>query len=340
MNNRDAYYDNAKFLLILLVVFGHLIQSYINENKLIFTLYTTIYLFHMPAFILISGYFAKGFLQKGYLLKLAKKLIGPYLIFQGIYSFYYFFINENKAIELDPLNPQWSLWFLMSLFGWNAMLFLFTKWKPAAAFLLSICLGIVVGYFDEINQYLSLSRTIVFFPLFLLGFYFKQEDFVKLREMKIKLISLVLLLSLLIVFYLLPEFEYKWLFGSKPYDALDGSGINGGIIRFGVYFLTFAATFSFLALVPRKKAFFTKWGTRSIYVYLLHGFFIKYFRNSGLEDMLTESEQIIVLLVLSMLLTLFLSSNMIKAIAQPLIEFKVSTLKNYMMNFNSKIRSQ
>src|SRR4051812_1403099 len=109
MKIRDAYYDNAKFFLIFFVVFGHFIQSYIHENQLIYTLYTTIYTFHMPALILISGFFAKGFHKKGYLKKLAKKLIIPYLVFQGIYSLYYFFIYEQKVIELDPLEPQWSL---------------------------------------------------------------------------------------------------------------------------------------------------------------------------------------------------------------------------------------
>jgi fucose 4-O-acetylase-like acetyltransferase len=72
MENRDAYYDNAKFLLVFFVVFGHFIQSYIHEDQLIYTLYTTIYTFHMPAFILISVFFAKGFHKKGYLKKIAK----------------------------------------------------------------------------------------------------------------------------------------------------------------------------------------------------------------------------------------------------------------------------
>jgi len=85
MANRDSYFDNAKFFLIFFVVFGHMIQSYIQDKESIFALYKTIYAFHMPAFILISGYFAKGLCSKGYIKNLAKKLLVPYLIFQGIY---------------------------------------------------------------------------------------------------------------------------------------------------------------------------------------------------------------------------------------------------------------
>ncbi|AGK54148.1 acyltransferase family protein [Bacillus sp. 1NLA3E] len=338
MKTREAYYDNAKVLLIFLMVFGHLLQSYIQENKFIFALYTTIYLFHMPAFILISGYFAKGFRQKGYLLKITKKLIGPYLIFQGIYSFYYYFIHEKDEIKIDPLVPEWSLWFLVSLFCWNIMLFLFTKWKARYGLLLSVCLGVVVGYFNGINDYLSLSRTLVFFPLYLLGFYLKREHFLKIRDIKIKLISLIILLSILLAFYILPEFNYKWFFGSKPYIDFHVSGINGGIVRLGVYMLTLLTTLGFFAFVPRKNFFFTKWGTRSLYVYLLHGFFIKYFRNSGLEELLNEPGQVFVLIFLSLLIITILSSNVIKAIAQPFIELKMSALKNYVMNFTNNLK--
>jgi fucose 4-O-acetylase-like acetyltransferase len=138
-------------------------------------------------------------------------LIIPYLIFQGIYSLYNFFINEQKVIELDPLNPQWSLWFLISLFCWNVMLFLFTKWKTSFTLLLSVALGIMADYFDEINNFLSLSRTFVCFPFFLLGYYLKKDYFEKIREFKFRNISLFILISIFVAFYLLPDFDYKWV---------------------------------------------------------------------------------------------------------------------------------
>jgi fucose 4-O-acetylase-like acetyltransferase len=338
MKTREAYYDNAKFILIFLMVFGHFIQSYIEENKFIFSLYSTIYLFHMPAFILISGYFAKGFRKKGYLLKIAKKLILPYLIFQGIYSFYYYFLHEKEALEFDPFIPEWSLWFLVSLFCWNVMLFLFTKWKPSHGFILSIVLGIVAGYIDVIDDFLSISRTIVFFPLFLLGYYFKQENFVKLLNVRMKLFSIVLFASIVLIFYFIPEFNHKWLFGSKPYEDFDVPGMLGGLVRLGVYSLTLVATLSFFAFVPPKNYFFTKWGARSLYVYLLHGFFIKYFRNSELENLLTEPWHYAVLIVISLILIVILASNFINALAQPLIELRFSTLKTYLLNIGVKYR--
>ena len=53
---REYKFDNLKILLILLVVLGHIIEPFYKLN----TLYLIIYAFHMPVFVYISGYFAKG----------------------------------------------------------------------------------------------------------------------------------------------------------------------------------------------------------------------------------------------------------------------------------------
>jgi fucose 4-O-acetylase-like acetyltransferase len=76
---RIHYFDNAKFILIFFVVLGHLISPYSYDNQLLSAIYKWIYTFHMPAFILISGYFAKSIKKKGYVGKLYKKLLITYL---------------------------------------------------------------------------------------------------------------------------------------------------------------------------------------------------------------------------------------------------------------------
>ena len=100
MAKRDYYFDNGKFLLIFFVVFGHFIRSLIDESIFIRALYNTIYTFHMPAFILISGYFASPELNKKKLVKLIKRLLIPYFIFQTIYIFFYYFLI-NDALDFD-----------------------------------------------------------------------------------------------------------------------------------------------------------------------------------------------------------------------------------------------
>ena len=67
---RDSFFDNAKFILIFFVVLGHLIEPYAPTVPFYKTLFVFIYFFHMPAFVLISGYFSKKFKDWKYALNL------------------------------------------------------------------------------------------------------------------------------------------------------------------------------------------------------------------------------------------------------------------------------
>lgn len=66
MSTRNAYFDNAKFVLIFLVVFGHMISPYRTDSEGMLSIYHFIFIFHMPVFILLAGYFSKNFHKKGY----------------------------------------------------------------------------------------------------------------------------------------------------------------------------------------------------------------------------------------------------------------------------------
>ncbi|KAB2337293.1 acyltransferase family protein [Cytobacillus depressus] len=328
MKKREYYFDNAKFILISLVVFGHFLQSFIADSKTIYTIYKVIYTFHMPAFILASGYFAKGFNKNGYVAKITRKLILPYLIFQVIYSVFYYFLNKESSFQVDPLQPHWSLWFLISLFSWNLMLRLFTKYKPIFSISAAFTIGILVGYFDWITNYLSLSRTFVFFPLFLIGYYIKREHFYYLNSAKIRIIAINIFAIVFIGFYMFPDINHEWLLGSKPYTVMGAAAIEAVLTRLGFYFLSLVMVFSFFTLVPKGQYFFTTLGKNTLYVYLLHGFFVRIFRVSSVQDYFSEPENYLLLAGISILLTLLLSSKIAIPFAQPLIELKTTKLKN------------
>ncbi|MDI1538643.1 acyltransferase family protein, partial [Staphylococcus aureus] len=80
LKERDYFFDNARAILILLVVFGHMLQPYTSGDKYLSALYLVIYSFHMPTFLFISGYFAKNIDKPYYLEKISKRLIVPYMI--------------------------------------------------------------------------------------------------------------------------------------------------------------------------------------------------------------------------------------------------------------------
>ena len=68
-----------------------MMSGYLKNNDLISDVYLFIYTFHVPAFVLISGYFAKKVYEQGYFTKLVKRLLVPYIIFQVLYTLYYDF---------------------------------------------------------------------------------------------------------------------------------------------------------------------------------------------------------------------------------------------------------
>ncbi|WP_237528148.1 acyltransferase family protein, partial [Streptomyces sp. SID337] len=55
---RDSFFDNAKYLAIVLVAMGHAWEPLRGDSRAAAALYITVYTFHMPAFIVISGYFS------------------------------------------------------------------------------------------------------------------------------------------------------------------------------------------------------------------------------------------------------------------------------------------
>lgn len=139
MKQRDAFFDNAKSFLIVLVVFAHLLRGDIESNTIFSALYSTIFSFHMPAFVLISGYFAKGDFNWRRLRKLAKKLLIPYFLFQILYTLFYSFIVKTDTFSLNFFYPRWSLWYLLSLFCWQGMLPLYLKMKKEQPFFFLSC---------------------------------------------------------------------------------------------------------------------------------------------------------------------------------------------------------
>ena len=338
MKQRDYYFDNAKFILIFFVVFGHLLRSFIEDSEMIYNIYKVIYSFHMPAFILVTGFFARGFNKKGYVLKIAKKLILPYIIFQLIYSIFYYFLYNKSTFTVDPFNPHWSLWFLISLFSWNLMLIGFSRLKPATGLLLAFALGLGVGYVDWVSNYLSLSRTFVFFPFFLLGYHLTKDNIRVLTKPAFKLSALAAFASIFALFYLNAEIDYKWLLGSKPYSVMEAASISSMFTRFGFYLLSLLMVFSFLTIVPKKQYFFTDLGKNTLYVYLLHGFFVRTFRVSEVQNFFHEPERFLLLAMIALLLTLALSSKFAAAFAQPIIEFNTSRFNRLKYRLAALIR--
>lgn len=340
VKERESYFDNAKFILIFLVVFGHLMQSFITEYTSIRVLYIYIYTFHMPAFVLISGFFAKSFHKPGYIIKMTKKLILPYVFFQCVYSVFYYFLLGKSSFSIEFFAPEWSLWFLLSLFFWNVMLFVFAKLTPCIAMPIAIIIGLSAGYVDQIDGYLSLSRTLVFFPFFLAGYYLTKRHFQYLQTSLAKWIGAGIITIILSFIIAHPALNENWFLGSKPYANFVDNRFLGLFIRLFIYTISFASISAFFSFVPRKHLFFTKWGKNTLYVYLLHGFLIKFLREGSIQNVDYKVQTIFLLMAISLGITILLSSKIVTTIVQPVIELRFSKIRNTFSKLSRRFEKQ
>lgn len=322
---RIAYIDNAKFILITFVVFGHMIQPFVDKPY-VYTVYTWLYAFIMPVFIVMSGFFAKGDSSKSYIAKIARRTIIPYLIFQILYTGYYFVIGKEEWLK-SLFTPHWALWFLMSLFCWHLLLILFKRYKPIYSIAITFGIAIIVGYIDQIGHAFSLSRTISYFPFFLIGHYIQYEHLMKLKTEKMKKIALSFIVFSFTLIAILPNIPVDWLLQSKPYSVLGADWI-GGLGRLGVNLLGITLGASVLAWIPTKRYKFTHLGERSIYVYILHGFIVQIFRQFDLLYV-NNIFNLVALYLLALAITLVLSTNLIVTVWQPFVELSTQSLKKY-----------
>ena len=166
--------------MIFLVVLGHLLQPYTSEDKFLQALYLLIYSFHMPTFLFISGYFAKNLDKPNYLEKLQKITSSLCNIF-AFFSLYYYFTGKEDAIQLDPFNPVLHCGFY-SPFFFHVVLVIVRRYNPYIVLFISILVSVLAGFSGNIDSYMSISRTIVFFPIFFIGHLVTQSHTEKLRN--------------------------------------------------------------------------------------------------------------------------------------------------------------
>ena len=266
MEKRDCKFDTLKGFLILLVVFGHLLEKhsfYFPEKSPVMDgLYACIYCFHMPAMVMISGYFSKKPANSpGALRKSVNSCLIPYAVVNTLICL---LINRKPA---QMFFPQFSMWYLLSLFFWR--LFLPAALSFRFPLLLSAALALVTGL-ANINQLLSASRTICFFPFFLAGFRLQPEQLRRLRRLpKLLPAALFVLLLALACFLYRRGIPSELYYMKASYEKLRLSAPEGILLRALALGMGFVGALCLMALVPERETVLTALGRRTMPVYLL-----------------------------------------------------------------------
>jgi fucose 4-O-acetylase-like acetyltransferase len=301
--NREYLYDNIRGILILLVVLGHALEYFRLDNKVGEFIYVFIYLFHMPVFIFISGYFSKN-LAKGRSTAVETFLV-PYLLLNMVLSL--IMLALGKINEFMILSPGWTLWYLYCMFIWRLLLPDLVKVRRIL--ILSFIVGIFSGFLSEFGTYMAMARTLGFLPYFLAGYFMDRSLLERAHRIRWrKYISIgIILAGLGIAFFwvqtdLPPEILWRdrsfLLFKLPLYQNI----LNNVLL----YLVGFAFVFVFLSLAAPRPHFFTSWGQKTLTIYLLHVYlvaplveFTQYVKDPLLHLILLVAGTLLILYVLS-----------------------------------------
>ncbi|MBO4457942.1 MAG: acyltransferase family protein [Butyrivibrio sp.] len=263
---RDYAFDNMKVLLIIFVVFGHALEEFGIKGNL-GLIRAAIYLFHMPLFIFISGYFSKSDAKPE---KLFKTTLIPFIIFNTAWLL----IHGSKINEINFFKPIYVFWYLISLFFWRVTVKYFDRIKGIV--ILAFIIGIYCGCVNEAERFFSISRTVSFFPYFILGYKFKKETIEKIRNIPKVFAVASLMASFAITVYLnvsniMPVKMYELI---QSYKATDLTNMQGMILRGTIYITAIVLVFAIINLMPDKEYRWTKYGQRTLCIYVLSSFVI------------------------------------------------------------------
>ena len=266
---RDNRIDSIKGLLIILVILGHLIIALDNYNFINHCVMGLIYIFHMPLFILISGYVTKhpDNQQPRDMWKTVGNIMVTLIIFQFISSLRIYLYHGDVLSSLKGF-PFGILWYLFSLICWRVMLYYTPKAllnRPLLYLIIAIAVSMLSGVF-HLGTFLSVQRTLNFYFFFLLGFYYRQGVFNTplWHNNKMHIAVLVVMMPLLL-----------WLFPrcGNVMNGADYYGIAGLPQKAMVLMCSIPMTLLMFNIIPDIKVL-RPIGKDSLFYYLYHMLFL------------------------------------------------------------------
>ncbi|MFC4011569.1 acyltransferase family protein [Nonomuraea purpurea] len=264
---RDPYLDNVKFVLIALVPTGHaLVPTLAADSSR--ALYIFIYTFHMPAFVLISGYLSRNFWNSNAKTnKLVDTFVVPYVIVEVGYAALRTALGQKWSLTI--IDPAWLNWYLLALLFWRLSTPVWKRMKYPVP--VAIAIYLFAG-FSQISGDFSMDRFFGLMPFFVIGLVMQPEHFELLNRRWIKIASVfTILAAAAVAIYVAPMAKLGPFYYKNSYQDLDLSWYMGLGLRTALLVCALALSFAVLALVPRRETWFTDLGTRTLYCYLLHG---------------------------------------------------------------------
>jgi fucose 4-O-acetylase-like acetyltransferase len=305
-------------VLVTLVVVGHsigLVEGTMGSHWV----YDFIYLWHIPAFVFVSGYLSKSFEWDRRRLKgLVYTLLVPYLIFEPALYYYRVGVVDEREPGLLWLEPHWTMWYLIVLLMWRLVTPILKShwlWLP-----LSVIVSLLGGLWN--TDLLMIPRFLGLLPFFVLGLHLKPRHLKHLDDVWVRVAAVPMLVGIgVMALYTDAWARTALLWYDAGYDDIP---IDNEIVfqtRLTVMMVGLLGAFSAMSLVPRRSlGWFTTMGTATMVVYLFHGFVLKTAKALGWTDFTAAHEALglVLTIVGAVALALVLASPPVRRVLEPL----------------------
>ena len=270
MSERIYLWDNIKVCLMLFVIMTHSVcvyQYYNNGEQWIEFYWVFIMTYTMPLFTMVSGYwFRKKSIKQAF-----KRFLWPCLLF-SIVNFMWgglFYPPYKEGGLVSYLSLGYAMWFLWALFIYYLLTpILLRHIKLYILLFVSFIVALASGFIDIIGNLLQLSRVICFYPFFIFGIMLKENDkYLHTISRGYKWFLGLLALSLL---YIVADKSFPSIVYQTGFTGGFGISLSGLALRVFTYMMCFAMSICFIFVMPNRKLWFSKYGSRTMNVYVLH----------------------------------------------------------------------
>ena len=269
---RDPWFDNAKMTLVALVVVGHS-WTMLPSTTGVSWAYDFLYAWHIPAFVIVTGYLSRSFSwSPEKLVALLRTIAVPYVIFEAVLAWFRY---QFGGVELNDLftDPHWPMWYLSALFFWRLMTPVFLRIPRAHAIGISVVISLLAGL--EAGDTFDAARIFGLLPFFVLGLRMGEGGWRRLRRPNLVPWAIGGLLAVLVITRFTDSWiATEWYYYRSRYDVLDPNDLRAAAIRLVILAIGLLGASSFFVLVPKTRSWFTALGSATLVVYLFHGFFV------------------------------------------------------------------
>ena len=279
---RDPWFDNLKMTLVTLVVVGHS-WTLLPDNTTNDWAYDFLYAWHIPAFVIITGYLSRSFTwTPAKLWALVRTVAVPYLVFEAALAWFRYQVG---GVQLDDLfaDPHWPMWYLSALFFWRLMTPIFTSLSRPVALGLAVVISLLAGL-KRVDT-LDSARILGLLPFFVarsgavrprmgLGAVAARGPARRGRIRRRRGVRPVTDDWIATEWILLPLPVRRTASRTSSTASIPG-GPDPRRARRGRIVLR---------LVPRARSWFTTLGAATLVVYLFHGFFVLSAQYEGFPD--------------------------------------------------------